>query len=102
MIAAPPEFLVGLFKPWSDFFGHSKVTETVVTFLHVGGLLFAGGVAVAMDRGTLRMLRIPAPERSRHLADLAAAHRWVLTGLAVIAVSGGLLVTSDIETFFGS
>ena len=28
-------------------------------------------------------------------------HRWVITGLAVIVMSGVALLASDIETFFG-
>jgi len=47
---APPEALVDLLKPWADFYGHSKVAATIVTFLHVGPLLIGGGFAVAADR----------------------------------------------------
>ena len=98
----PPDALVGLLKPWADFYGHSKGTETVVTFLHIGGLLLAGGLAIGADRATLRALRLGASERSGHLRELAAMHRWVLTGLTVIVLSGVALVTADIETFWAS
>lgn len=94
--------LVDLFKPWSDFYGHSKLTETIVLFVHIGGLLLGGGIAVASDRATLRALRRPADERAAHRHELAATHRWVITGIALIALSGVALVTSDIETFWGS
>ena len=61
-----------------------------------------GGLAIAADRGTLRAVRLAAHERSGHLHDLAEVHRWVLTGLAAVVVSGLALLTADIETFFGS
>lgn len=98
----PPDALVHFFKPWADFYGHSKLATTIVQFLHIGGLLLAGGLAIAADRGTLRALRLAAAERHGHLRELAAVHRWVLTGLTIVVLSGIALVTADIETFFGS
>lgn len=99
---APPQALVDALKPWSDFYGQSKLAETVVTFLHVGGLLLAGGLAIAADRGTLRAIKVAAAERPHYTRELASVHRWVLTGLAVVVVSGLALLASDIETFWGS
>jgi hypothetical protein len=101
-VITPPEALVTLLKPWSDFYSHSKTTETVVTFLHIGGLLLAGGFAIATDRATLRALRPGILDRRTHLRELAAVHQWVLTGIAIIVLSGVAQVTSDIETFWGS
>lgn len=97
-----PESLVHLLKPWADFYSHSKIAETIVQFLHIGGLLLAGGLAIAMDRATMRALRLPAAERPRHMKELASVHRWVMVGLVVIVASGVALLTADIETFFGS
>jgi uncharacterized membrane protein len=99
---APPEFLIELLKPWNEFYGHSKGAETLVVFLHTGGLLLAGGFAIASDRATLRALRLGADARVQQMKELAAVHRWVITGLGVIVISGLALLTSDIETFFGS
>jgi hypothetical protein len=99
---APPEALIDLLKPWADFYGHSKIAATIVTFLHVGPMLLGGGFAIAMDRSTLRALRTPAAQRTAHLGELAAVHRWVIGGLVVIVMSGLLLLAADIETFWGS
>src|SRR4051812_37051005 len=102
MMIAPPEFLVTMLKPWNDFYSHSKVTEAAVVFLHIGGLLLAGGLAIGADRGTLRALRLGVDSRVQPMKELAAVHRWVITGLAIIVLSGLALLASDIETFFGS
>ena len=99
---APPAALVDLFQPWSDFYGHSKFAETVVLFVHVGGLLLGGGIAVANDRATLRAVAQPMDDRARHQRELSAAHPWVIGSLVLIALSGLALLASDIETFWDS
>lgn len=99
---APPSALVDLLKPWSDFYSHSKLTETIVVFVHVGGLLLAGGIAIANDRATLRALARPVEDRAAQRHELSSSHRAVLTGLTLVVLSGLALLTSDIETFWGS
>ena len=98
----PPEFLVSLFQPWNDFYSHSKAAETIVLCLHIGGLLLAGGFAIAADRATIRSIGRVAESRTAQLKELAAIHRWVITGLAAVVVSGVALLASDFETFWGS
>jgi hypothetical protein len=97
-----PDALIQLFQPWNDFYSHSKTAETIVLFLHIGGMLLAGGLAIAADRGTLRALRLTGDNRLGHITELAAVHRWVITGLGIVVVSGIALLASDIETFWGS
>ncbi len=97
-----PESIVNALQPWADFYSHSKLAETIVTFLHVGGLLAGGGLGIAADRTTLRALRRPVAERPHHLHELATVHRWVIGGLTVIILSGLLLLAADIKTFFDS
>lgn len=99
MIAAPSS-LVSLLDPWATFYGDSRLTQTLVTFAHVGGLLLAGGLAIATDRATLRMAS--DADRRRHLLDVASIHRIVFPALIVVVVSGLLLVTADVETFWVS
>src|SRR5450756_3152252 len=83
-------------KPWAALFSDSRVVSSTVTFFHLGGLLFAGGTAVASDRATFRALRGTPEDRGRLLVELGNVHAWVLAGLSVIFVSGLLLLyTSD-------
>jgi hypothetical protein len=98
----PPEFLVSLFQPWNDFYSHSKTTETIVIFLHIGGLLLAGGFAIAADRATIRSIGRSPDVRGAQLKELGAIHRWVIAGLGAVVLSGAALLASDFETFWGS
>lgn len=86
-------------KPWAALYGDSKAISSAVTFFHLAGLLFAGGLAVTSDRATFRALRGSEEDRSRLLVELANSHAWVLGGLTVIFASGILLALSDVKTF---
>jgi uncharacterized membrane protein len=100
MLAAPPAALVSMFEPWADFFGDSNLLQTVVLYAHVGALLIGGGTAIAADRATLRMSS--DVDRRRHLLEVSQMHRVVITSLVIIAVSGVLMFTADIEAFWAS
>ena len=99
-----PTGLVHLLEPWAHAYGDSKLLPTLVVFGHIAALVFAGGLAVTLDRATLRAARPngSAEHRWRQLEELERAHRFVLTGLALSLVTGLLLLAADIETFFGS
>jgi hypothetical protein len=64
--------------------------------------LLAGGFAIAADRATIRSMGTAVATRSAQLKELGATHRWVITGLTFVVLSGVALLTSDIETFWGS
>ena len=97
-----PTVLVQLVEPWSQLYGDSKLLPTLIVFAHIAALVFAGGLAVTMDRGTLRAARGPAEFRWRQLEELARAHRLVVTGLVLSVVTGVLLFAADVETYFVS
>lgn len=99
---APPEALVRFVEPWSRYYGDSAIAPTVVVFGHIAALVFAGGLAVTLDRATLRAARGPAEFRWRQLEELRAAHRFVLVGISLSVVTGVLLFAADLETYFGS
>lgn len=98
----PPAALVQFVEPWSQLYSDSKVLPTFIVFAHIAALVFAGGLAVTMDRATLRASHGPAEFRWRQLDELARAHRLVVTGLVLSVVTGILLFTADLETYFVS
>ena len=100
-LVTAPAAMVQLVEPWSRLYADSKVIATAVVFGHIAALLFAGGLAVTLDRSTLRAARTPEL-RERHLAELARSHPMVISGLSLSAVTGLLLFTSDLETYFVS
>jgi uncharacterized membrane protein len=97
-----PAALVRLVEPWSQAYGDSTLLPILIVFAHIAALVFAGGLAVTMDRATLRAAHGPAEFRWRQLEDLARAHRLILSGLALSVVTGVLLVTADLETYLSS
>ena len=98
----PPSALVDLLQPWARLYGDSAVVPTLVVFAHIAALLVAGGVAVTLDRATLRVFREATDIRRAHLAALAAAHRVVVPGIGVAMLSGALIAAADLETYLNS
>ena len=102
-----PEVLVRLVEPWAARYGDSAVLATLVTFLHLAGILVGGGLAITTDRAILHGLRagtgaLGNDARGHLLADLARSHRTVITALAVVFVTGALLAAADLETYLAS
>jgi hypothetical protein len=101
-LIAPPESLTKLLEPWASYYSDSKAVNTLVTFVHLGALLVGGGAAIAADRDTLRAGSWGDTERGHHLGELRQLHRVVITALIVVVLSGLLMFTGDIETYWGS
>ena len=97
-----PAALVRWTDSWQHLYSNSKSLEILITFLHIGGLLLAGGLALATDRATLRAIRQAVHDRAQHLDALSSVHQTVLAGLVVTFVSGVMLFLSDVNTFWGS
>ena len=97
-----PETLTRLVEPWAHFYSHSKVASTIVTFLHIAPIVVGGGIAIALDRASLRLDVADARARERHLTELGSVHPIVLWSLGVLLLSGLAMLAADLDTFLGS
>ena len=93
------ETLVAAVEPWARFYADSTATQAVVTFAHVGGMLWGGGLALSADRAVWKLRTAAAEERTRLLAEVGRLHPAVLTGLGISVLSGLLLTAADLEEF---
>jgi hypothetical protein len=87
---------------WASLYANHAALRTAVVFAHVGGLVGAGGCAIAADRATLLASQRHEAERRHQVEALAGTHRVVILGLSCIIVSGLLLLAADLETFLYS
>ena len=83
---------------WAHLYGRTPVS-TMVTYLHLVGILVGGGFAVAADRASLRLSPESLSDWRPELDRLAAVHIWVVGGLALIFASGLLMALAEIGTF---
>jgi uncharacterized membrane protein len=97
-----PDALANLVAPWARFYSHSKIAATVVTFLHIAPIVVGGGIAIALDRASLRLRHEEPGARARHLEELRAVHPLVLVALTVSFLSGIALLAADLDTFLPS
>lgn len=86
---------------WEHLYSHSAVLRTLIGFAHIAGLVIGGGMAIVADRATLRAYR-RGDDRRAELDTIRSAHRIVIGGLAVVAISGALLLAADLDTYLHS
>lgn len=94
-----PQALIDLTEPWGHFMKDSKITKTIVIFLHLAPVVVGGGIAIGLDRLTMRLAKGNGEDRTRHVAELARTHNLVIASLAVSFISGLLLVAGEIDNF---
>lgn len=95
------EWLVSATAGWSDLYASSSAVEAAVMFLHLGGMVAAGGLAFTLDRAVVRSSR-GWPHRDDLARELHASHGAVIVGLVVVFASGIALTAADPELFLGS
>lgn len=101
-MTAVAQTLIDVAKPWADLYADSSLVKAIVVFLHLGGLLVAGGFALAADRATLQLGRLDESARLEFVHELGETHRPVLAGLAVVVLAGLLMLAADLETLLPS
>jgi uncharacterized membrane protein len=102
MIYETPAALASFVAPWAKYYSDSRAAETIVTFLHIAPLVVGGGLAIALDRASLRLPHDQPGERERHLAELGSVHAVVIGALVLSFVSGLLMLAADLDTFLPS
>ncbi len=99
---ALPATLVEAAAAWAAIYSDHTALRIGVVFCHLAGLMAGGGLAVAADRGTLRLARGSEAERAAHLDELHAVHRVVISGLVLTFASGILMLGADLEAMLAS
>lgn len=88
-----------LVDTWASIYANSSALRSAISFAHVGALVGGGGCALAADRATLRAFRLAPGAVAAEINHLHGIHRVVLTGLAVMIVSGVLLMLADLDAY---
>jgi hypothetical protein len=96
------EMLGPLIDAWVSLYANHAVIRTGVECVHIGGLVAGGGCAVTADLATLAAVRAGSSARTTQLVLLKRTHRLVVVGLVALAISGGLLFATDVQTFLYS
>lgn len=87
---------------WASLYANHAALRTGILFMHIGGLLAAGGSAITVDLETIKVNHEDPAARSAHLVVLQRTHALVVAGLATIVVSGLLQLGADVGTFVAS
>jgi hypothetical protein len=86
---------------WASAYSDHRAISVAIRFLHIAGLVVAGGTAIATDR-TILLAAADATRRSAALATLSKSHYTVVPALVLIVATGVLMTASDTATFFAS
>jgi hypothetical protein len=84
---------------WASIYSNSAAVRSTISFAHIAGLVGGGGCALAADRATLRALRASPQAVAGEVHHLHGTHNVVLAGLAVVIVSGVLLMFADLDAY---
>jgi len=96
------DLLASLAQPWADLYSGSVPVEATVVFLHLAALVVAGGLALASDRAIVRATNSGGEVQAYVLKDVRGAHRLVIAGLAILVVTGVLMLLADVEALLPS
>ncbi|MGE3841081.1 MAG: hypothetical protein AB7I50_05795 [Vicinamibacterales bacterium] len=97
-----PVWLITLTDSWSSYYGNHQLLSVSVQFLHLAGLMVAGGMALTTDWRVWRATWGTAVQRRQALSAIQASHRTVAPALMVVIATGVLLTAADLSTFLES
>ena len=94
--------LATLADRWADYYKDHTAAQVATQFLHIGGLLAAGGLALATDRETLLVPWQDIEARGAAVLAHQRIHAWVLCALAAVVASGAAFFLADRDTYLSS
>ncbi len=97
-----PSTLLTAVHWWSSAYSDHRLLSVGIRFLHLSGLMIAGGTAFFVDGSILRAWRRGAADRSRAMEVLAPSHRMVIPALSLAAASGVLMTLADADAILHS
>jgi hypothetical protein len=98
----PPAFASAALTWWSAVYSDHQAVSVTVRFLHLAGILVGGGTALVADRHLLAAASGDTVARNAALTLAGASHRIVVPALVLMALTGLLMATADLETFLSS
>jgi hypothetical protein len=97
-----PPVLIGLLSWWTDYYGDHRLISVSIRFLHLAGIVLAGGTGLFSDRRVLRAARTRSEPPEAVLAFLGKTHTHVIAWLLVVIITGALMTAADTATFLVS
>jgi uncharacterized membrane protein len=95
-------FITSSLESWASFYSNHGAVRTIIDFLHIAGLMLAGGFAVVADRATLVAAKGDDKTKAAQLEWLRSTHPVVIVSLSAVIISGVLLFAADSDTFLHS
>ncbi|HZS62501.1 MAG TPA: DUF6644 family protein [Gemmatimonadaceae bacterium] len=89
-------------EAWASVYANHAVLRTIVVFVHVGGLMAGGGIAIATDRCVLNTVLHDEWSGKTLLDAVGASHRIVVVAITLIVVSGVCMLAADVGTYLYS
>ncbi|MEZ5417164.1 MAG: hypothetical protein R2708_07465 [Vicinamibacterales bacterium] len=99
---AVPAALEPLISSWSSYYSDHQLASVAVRYVHLASAVVGGGSAIALDRKVLGAGGAGRDTRSALLQELRGSHRVVVPALALMALSGVLMMAADLDTFLAS
>ena len=93
-----PVAITSVLSWWSSAYADHRAISVAIRFLHIAGLVVAGGTAIATDR-TILLAAADATRRPAALVTLSRSHYTVVPALALIVATGVLMTAADTATF---
>lgn len=86
---------------WSSYYGNHQLLSVTIRFLHLAAIVLGGGAGLWTDWQVMKAARGKL-EKEAVMKWLSRAHAYVVPWMAVLALTGVLMMAADTATFFSS